>query len=86
MQRSFSYRHHFTASDPTGRCIGFGNRRTWRVADGRPPPSRLAVGRFDDVDGLAAYERPGGVLRPWLATDDDDQRPFRTLLVALDMR
>ena len=44
----------------------------------------LPLGPFDNVEGLAVERRSDGALRLWLMTDDNFQRPFRTLLIALD--
>ena len=45
---------------------------------------RLPLGPFDNVEALAVERRPDGALRLWLMTDDNFQRPFRTLVIALD--
>ncbi len=44
----------------------------------------LPLGPLDNVEAIAVERRPGGALRLWLMTDDNFQRPFRTLLIALD--
>jgi hypothetical protein len=44
----------------------------------------LPVGPLDNVEAIAVERRAGGALRLWLMTDDNFQRPFRTLLIALD--
>jgi hypothetical protein len=44
----------------------------------------LPLGRLDNVEAMAVERRPGGAHRLWLMTDDNFQRPFRTLLIALD--
>jgi hypothetical protein len=44
----------------------------------------LPLGPFDNVEAIAVERRAGGGLRLWLMTDDNFQRPFRTLLIALD--
>lgn len=70
---------------PTGIAValarleraGNGYRRTGRIP--------LRVGRLDNFEALAAEPRPGGGMRLWLMTDDNFQRPMRTLLVALDV-
>lgn len=46
---------------------------------------RLAVSMLDNVEGIAPEQLPGGAVRLWLMTDDNFQRPLRTLLIALDM-
>lgn len=45
---------------------------------------RLGVGLLDNVEALAAERLPDGGTRLWLMTDDNFQRPLRTLLIALD--
>jgi hypothetical protein len=45
----------------------------------------LPLGRLDNPEGLAAERLPDGTTRLWLMTDDNFQRPLRTLLVALDI-
>ena len=45
----------------------------------------LPLGPLDNVEALAAETLGDGTLRLWLMTDDNLQRPFRTLLVALDV-
>ena len=44
----------------------------------------LPLGPFDNVEAIAVERRAGGGLRLWLMTDDNFQRPLRTLLIALD--
>lgn len=69
--------------------LGFRNRlallqeRGGRIGVVRTIP--LGVGRLDNVEGMALQARPDGGLRLWLITDDNFQRPFRTLLLALDL-
>jgi hypothetical protein len=46
----------------------------------------LPVGRLDNFEGVAAEPLPRGGSRLWLITDDNLQRPMRTLLIALDLR
>ena len=41
--------------------------------------------RRDNVEALAAERLPDGRTRLWLMTDDNLQRPLRTLLIALDV-
>jgi hypothetical protein len=70
------------------RVDGFHNRLVQvrragdRFAEVRSIP--LAVGRFDNVEGIAVEPRGAGALRLWLITDDGHQWPQRTLLLALD--
>jgi hypothetical protein len=45
----------------------------------------LPVGRLDNMEALAPEPLPGGGTRLWLMSDDNHQRPFRTLLLALDI-
>ncbi len=47
---------------------------------------RLPLRAIDNAEGLAAQPLPGGGTRLWLVTDDNFQLPFRTLLVALDLK
>jgi hypothetical protein len=44
----------------------------------------LGVGPLDNVEALAVEKRAGGV-RLWLMTDDNDTRPLRSLLIAVDL-
>jgi hypothetical protein len=44
----------------------------------------LPLGPIDFPEALAVERRADGSRRLWLMTDDNFQRPFRTLLVALD--
>jgi len=44
----------------------------------------LPLGPLDNVEAVAVDRRTAGRLRLWLMTDDNFQRPFRTLLIALD--
>jgi hypothetical protein len=44
----------------------------------------LRLGRLDNAEAIAAERMPDGRTRLWLMTDDNFQRPLRTLLVALD--
>jgi hypothetical protein len=44
----------------------------------------LPLGPIDFPEALAVERRPDGSRRLWLMTDNNFQRPFRTLLVALD--
>lgn len=45
---------------------------------------RLGVSPLDNVEALAPERLPDGTVRLWLMTDDNFQRPMRTLLIALD--
>jgi hypothetical protein len=45
----------------------------------------LPVGRLDNLEGLAAERLPTGAIRLWMISDDNFQRPLRTLLIAIDM-
>ena len=45
----------------------------------------LGVGRLDNVEGIAGEPLPGGGTRLWLITDDNLQRPLRTLILAVDL-
>ncbi|MFL6733486.1 MAG: esterase-like activity of phytase family protein, partial [Sphingomicrobium sp.] len=68
---------------------GFENRlvalketsRGFQVLRGRALP----VGRLDNVEGMTAERLPNGRTRLWLVTDDNFQRPLRTLLLAIDL-
>jgi hypothetical protein len=44
----------------------------------------LSVSPLDNVEALAPERLPDGRIRLWLMTDDNFQRPMRTLLIALD--
>lgn len=46
---------------------------------------RLRGTQLDNVEAIAAERLPGGGIRLWLMTDDNHQRPLRTVLVALDV-
>lgn len=56
---------------PGGYCLA------WR--------KRLPLGPFDNVEALAAEPLPAGATRLWMMTDDNLHRPFRTLLIAVDI-
>jgi hypothetical protein len=45
----------------------------------------LPVGRLDNVEAIAAEISARGSARLWLMTDDNGQRPLRTLLIALEL-
>jgi len=83
---------------PDGRLIvvnrnltlfGFENRLTLivRGPDGfRPGESiRLGVSPIDNVEAVASERLSDGTIRLWMMTDDNFQRPMRTLLLALDL-
>jgi hypothetical protein len=46
---------------------------------------RLLVGPLDNVEAIAVEPLPDGARRLWLMTDDNQQPPQRTLLIALDL-
>ena len=48
-------------------------------------PLVLPLGPLDNAEGLAAEWRPGGGVRLWVITDNDNRRWRRTLLVAIDL-
>jgi hypothetical protein len=68
----FGFRNALVSLEKVGRGYRFGRR----IA--------LPLGPFDNVEAIAVERRAGGRLRLWLMTDDNFQRPFRTLLIALD--
>jgi hypothetical protein len=45
----------------------------------------LALGRFMNVEAVAAQPLPGGATRLWLVTDDNFQKPMTTAMFALDV-
>ena len=49
------------------------------------PRIHLGLGLLDNAEALAPEPLPHRGTRLWLMTDDGFQRPFRTLLIALDM-
>lgn len=70
--------------------LGFSNALTWLG----PAPGgglqtlrtiRLRGTQRDNFEAVAAERMPGGKTRLWLMTDDNLQRPLRTLLIALDV-
>ena len=69
--------------------LGVRNRLAW--LDERNRGDRLVsladlpLGRFDNVEALAAEPRDDGSARLWLMTDNDFRRWRRTLLVAIDL-
>lgn len=86
------------AALPDGRLLLLERKMTWRgfanalvllERDGagyrvaaRIP---LPLGPLDNAEALAAEPMPGGGVRLWLMTDDNFQRPLRTLLVAFEL-
>ena len=58
---------------PSGNAYRYGRR------------VELGVGPFDNIEAIAPERLPRGGVRLWLMTDDGYQRPFRTLLLALDL-
>ena len=59
-----------------------------KVGQGHRTESKLPLPKhaFDNYEGMAIEERPGGELRFWLISDDGHRLMARTLLVALDYR
>jgi hypothetical protein len=47
--------------------------------------THLGLGALDNVEAASAEKLHDGTTRLWLMTDDANQRPFRTLLIALDL-
>ena len=45
----------------------------------------LGVGKLDNVEAVAPELLSGGRVRLWLMSDDNHQRPLRTLLIAVDL-
>jgi hypothetical protein len=66
------FRNALVALEKSGSGYRFGRR----IA--------LPLGSLDNVEAIAVERRAGGALRLWLMTDDNFQRPLRTLLIALD--
>ena len=50
------------------------------------PLARLALGRLDNAEAIAAEPLAGGGTRLWVMTDNDFRRRVPTLLVAIDWR
>ena len=50
------------------------------------PLARLALGRLDNAEAIAAEPLAGGGTRLWVMTDNDFRRRVPTLLIALDWR
>ena len=50
------------------------------------PLARLALGRLDNAEAIAAEPLAGGGVRLWVMTDNDFRRRVPTLLVAFDWR
>ena len=69
---AFGFANSIAVLRPTGTGFHYGER------------IRLAVSPLDNVEALASERLPDGQIRVWLATDDNFQRPLRTLLIALD--
>lgn len=67
--------------------LGLRNRLAWLERDGAAyrlrPFATLPLGPFDNVEGLAAEELPGGRTRMWAVTDNDGWR--RTLLLQMEI-
>jgi hypothetical protein len=68
----FGFRNAVVSLEKAGTGYRFGRR----IA--------LPLGPLDNVEAIAVERRADGWLRLWLMTDDNFQRPFRTLLIALD--
>ena len=68
----FGFRNALVSLEKSGTGYRFGRR----IA--------LPLGPLDNVEAIAVERRPAGGLRLWLMTDDNFQRPLRTLLIALD--
>jgi hypothetical protein len=66
------FRNTLVALEKSGSAYRFGRR----IA--------LPLGPLDNVEATAVERRAGGAVRLWLMTDDNFQRPLRTLLIALD--
>jgi hypothetical protein len=45
----------------------------------------LPAGALDNLEGMAAERLPSGAIRVWMISDDNFQRPLRTLLIAIDL-
>jgi hypothetical protein len=45
----------------------------------------LRLGALDNIEGIAVESRAGGSTRLWMISDDNFQRPLRTLLLAVDL-
>lgn len=56
-------------------------RSGYRVAQRLP----LDLGPFDNVEALEVEPRPGGGTRLWLMSDDNFQRPMRSILLGVDV-
>lgn len=69
--------------------LGFANAivRLRRSGEGFAVAKRwpLPLGPVDNAEAMAVDNRPGGPTRLWLMTDDNKQRPMRTLLLAIDL-
>jgi hypothetical protein len=69
--------------------LGFANAlvRMERTGGGYRAAGRVALGLgpFDNVEAIAIEPHQGGGATLWLMTDDNFQRPFRSLLIALEV-
>lgn len=68
--------------------FGFTNSLVWVEPDGAGyrfgRRVALPLRPIDNVEAIAIEPRPDGGRRLWLITDDNFQRPLRTLLISLD--
>ncbi len=80
---------------PTGQIVviarsygpaGFSSRLLLFDGEALRPLARLAVGRLDNAEAIAAEPLDGGGVRLWVMTDNDYRRRVPTLLIALDWR
>ena len=80
---------------PDGRIVliartyspaGFASRLLLFDKGRMQPLARLALGRLDNAEAVAAERLAGGGVRLWVMTDNDFRRRVPTLLVALDWR
>jgi len=87
------YRLSDAALLPDGRIVllartfgpaGFAARLLLLDQGKTAPLARLALGRLDNAEAIAAEPLPGGGVRLWVMTDNDFRRRVPTLLVALD--
>ena len=78
---------------PDGRIVviarsygpgGFASRLVLLEKGAMKPLARLALGRLDNAEAIAAEPLSGGGTRLWVMTDNDFRRRVPTLLVALD--
>ena len=68
----FGFRNALVSLEKAGSGYRFGRR------------IGLPLGPFDNVEAIAIERRADGRQRLWVMTDDNFQRPLRTLLIALD--